>query len=424
MDDLIRRERKIDEFGVRKIFTPFSPIKSSEFLSGREDEIACVYSSLNTPGQHSLIYGERGIGKTSLANVISFLASRSLRYKTFLKKCFADDTFVSIVSGMLLSKGYDSDCVELVRETSENGSAKIGLNFLSASLGSTRKRHEKLCRERVFSSPAWVAEVLKDERFLLVLDEVDVLNNDLEKEKIAIFMKHLSDLDSQLKILIVGISSTGRDLVKNHKSLERCMNEIYLKPIKISALQNIIHAGARKLQIKFDEQVIDDIVDISGGYPHFVHLIALKCAETAVINNRREVSLTDLAGGLSSASRFSEGKLIRTYEAAIKQNSDASRKVLLGGALCHPKGFLVAEIVEMVNQVLDPGLPKSIIRNCLSRWTANSGLNLLTRVSRGQYRFCDPRFMSYIKMKNGFTYDKRSVVADILKSNYAKRFIE
>ncbi len=268
-----------------------------------------------------------------------------------------------------------------------------------------------------------MAKVLKDNRSLLVIDEVDVLCHNEDKLKLAEFLKHLSDYESSLKVLIVGISKTGRDLVCNHRSVERCLNEIALQPIGVTELRNIIKKGEEKLSLHFDDNVIDDIVDISGGYPHFVHLIALKCSEEAITGGANVISPTDLDKALKLAAKFSEGNLKRAYEESIKKNTDNSKKIFLAAALCHPRGFLVSELVEMTNQVVDAKLGKNVITNCLSRWVKNLELNVITRVERGHYRFSDPRLMSYIKMINGFTFDKRSIVADILKNEYSKRYV-
>lgn len=423
MESVIRREKLLSRSKVRDVFTPFSPVNKSELLSGREAEISSILASINTPGQHALIYGHRGIGKSSLANVISELAKESLNYSIHIKKCSSDDSFTSIVSELLALNGYDVYCTELVNEHTESSGAKVGLSVFGANLSSNRKTLEKISHGGQFSSPSWVAKALKDDRSLLIIDEADVLGGDEEKLKLAEFLKHLSDYESSLKVLVVGISSTGRDLVCNHRSVERCLNEIPLKPIGIMELRNIIRKGEGKLGLYFDDDVIDDIVDISGGYPHFVHLIALKCAEEAIASGVKAISSINLAKALKLAAKFSEGNLKRSYEEAIKKNTENSKKVLLAASLCHPRGFLVSELVEMTNQVLAPDLGKSVITNCLSRWTKNLELNTITKVERGHYRFSDPRLMSYIKMVNGFSFDQRSLVADILKSEYSKRYV-
>ena len=264
---------------------------------------------------------------------------------------------------------------------------------------------------------------MKDNRILFVIDEADVLVGDDNKSKLAEFIKHLSDYESQFKVLVVGISSTGRDLICNHKSVERCLNEISLLPIAITELINIIKKGEEKTGLNFDSDVINDIVDVSGGYPHFVHLIALKCAEIAVIERDKDILPICLAKALKMAASFSEGNLIRTYEGAISKNTGESRKIILAAALCHPRGFLVSELLEMTNQVIAPELGKHKIKSCLYRWMKSTELNLIVRVERGHYKFSDPRIMSYVKMINGFSFDKNSVVADILKSEYAQRYV-
>lgn len=48
-------------------FTPSKPIEAYTHLKGRDDEVKHILSTLTTAGQHCMIYGERGIGKSSLA---------------------------------------------------------------------------------------------------------------------------------------------------------------------------------------------------------------------------------------------------------------------------------------------------------------------------------------------------------------------
>jgi hypothetical protein len=59
----LSRERKIIKSGVREVFTPHKPINKVEFFLGRKKEVQNIIEQINTPGQHSLLYGERGVGK-------------------------------------------------------------------------------------------------------------------------------------------------------------------------------------------------------------------------------------------------------------------------------------------------------------------------------------------------------------------------
>jgi ABC-type transport system involved in cytochrome bd biosynthesis fused ATPase/permease subunit len=56
---------------VAEAFRPAAPVDRRGLFSGRSDEIAELYSVVAQPGQHAVIYGERGVGKTSLAAVVT-----------------------------------------------------------------------------------------------------------------------------------------------------------------------------------------------------------------------------------------------------------------------------------------------------------------------------------------------------------------
>ena len=48
-------------------FRPFAPIELPDFFKGRREDVELLRSELRTPGRQVAIYGERGVGKTSLA---------------------------------------------------------------------------------------------------------------------------------------------------------------------------------------------------------------------------------------------------------------------------------------------------------------------------------------------------------------------
>ena len=54
---------------VAEAFRPSAPIDRRSLFSGRTDQIAELFSVVAQPGAHAVVYGERGVGKTSLAAV-------------------------------------------------------------------------------------------------------------------------------------------------------------------------------------------------------------------------------------------------------------------------------------------------------------------------------------------------------------------
>ena len=61
----LRRESLIAKSKVRSIFTPHQPIVSQDLFFGRSKSVSKLIENINTPGQHAILYGDRGVGKSS-----------------------------------------------------------------------------------------------------------------------------------------------------------------------------------------------------------------------------------------------------------------------------------------------------------------------------------------------------------------------
>src|SRR5262245_12675617 len=53
------------------VFTPGSPVSERDLFAGRQDQITRLMEAVSQRGFHAVLYGDRGVGKTSLANVLS-----------------------------------------------------------------------------------------------------------------------------------------------------------------------------------------------------------------------------------------------------------------------------------------------------------------------------------------------------------------
>src|ERR1700731_4500181 len=72
LDDIQERMAKADLLASRAIdvFKPRTPITVKELFAGRWGELKTIQDATHQAGLHVVIYGERGVGKTSLANVV------------------------------------------------------------------------------------------------------------------------------------------------------------------------------------------------------------------------------------------------------------------------------------------------------------------------------------------------------------------
>src|SRR5262245_15419507 len=76
-------------------FRPAAPIDRRGLFAGRSDEIAELFSVVAQPGQHAVIYGERGVGKTSLVTVVAEMLGGS-GVLTVRANCDSSDDFASV----------------------------------------------------------------------------------------------------------------------------------------------------------------------------------------------------------------------------------------------------------------------------------------------------------------------------------------
>src|SRR4051794_39076452 len=92
-----RSEFEKKAFRLGQVFKPTSPIHRENLFAGRQAQIRDVIDAINQQGQHAVLYGERGVGKTSLANMIfPKLRSPESEVVAPLVNCVSNDTFGSI----------------------------------------------------------------------------------------------------------------------------------------------------------------------------------------------------------------------------------------------------------------------------------------------------------------------------------------
>ncbi len=235
-----------------------------------------------------------------------------------------------------------------------------------------------------------------------MIDEFDTLKLDSDKKMVSEFIKLLSDYNSPFKVFIVGIAQSGTDLTAGHPSVSRCLKEIKLERMNDSEIKQILVNGMTQLEIEVSEQVGKIVVDISNGYPHFTHLIGLKCAEEAVTNNIRKITKPTLISALDKAVNDAEGTMKRLYDNATqKPSSSKSKKIELILKACSASvhdDFRLCDISERLKEY-GQDLPNATISRYMREFTDSNGESILRRIKVGVYRFNDPRMQSYIKMR-------------------------
>lgn len=117
--------RQLFEQTLRRTLSPTTPIRAPSQLRGREKLLEDIRRSLVQPGRHIFIHGDRGVGKTSLAQTVALEQQSSERMLVFLG-CDNASTFYRIARNLAqkLIPGDDPTVSKVVR------SGKVGIGSL------------------------------------------------------------------------------------------------------------------------------------------------------------------------------------------------------------------------------------------------------------------------------------------------------
>ncbi|WP_394245210.1 nSTAND1 domain-containing NTPase [Vibrio astriarenae] len=396
----LEHEKRIIESGVREVFTPYQPIMTYELFFGRQKEVHSIIQQLNTPGQHSVLFGDRGVGKSSLANIACELLKPLKNGQLVKKRCDSSDTFLTIVEKLLIKVDVNLQISSSEQECQDTKKAGVKL-VLDAGLESksTDKVMLKGFTERAVS-PSWVAEKIKDIDAIFLLDEIDVIAKE-EKWKVAELIKQLSDEGSLLKFLVVGIAETSSELTHGHKSVQRCLKETQLKKLTKDEVRQIITEGAKKLGLEFSNSAIRKIEKVSAGYAHFAHLLCLKSAEAAIGENRNEIGLGHIQAATDDACGDAEGSLRTLYNEAIRSaNTEEFKKILIAASSIVEDEFKASRLRGAYEKLWGVEITQGWLNNYLQKVVSEYDDTILRRLAKGVYKFNDPRMPSYIRLAN------------------------
>ena len=380
---------------VNIYYTPSYPVCSRSYLCGRIEEILLIFAALRSAGRLCLIYGDRGIGKSSLA--LSTLEGGKeheiLPEIVFQYRCIKNTTFKDIIekAAIFIDEAYKHDKVET---TKKYGARARFLDLFSLE-GS---REEKITIEKEELTANKAASVLHHLESVLLIDEFDVVKEEV-KHEVAEFVKQLSDAGSPFKVLIVGIGSDGAALMAGHQSVIRCMHEIKLPRVEDKYLSEIIESGENGLGLTFSQPIKKSIIEISSGFPYFTHLLCKECAEEAIRQSKTIIDRSIFEQALIVAVKNTEGQLKRCYDLAVTSSrTDMYPKILLSAAKFKNEQFSVKNWIEQIAEDHGLELTYGSMNNYTGKLIKAERGEILQLVRRGVYKITDPRMPSYILM--------------------------
>ncbi len=323
---------------VARAFSPSAPIDRRAF-AGRVSQINDVINACTQRGQHVVIFGERGAGKTSLANaLVHILGTRFATLACGTINCDQTTTFAS------LWKAIFSE-IPLVRNASPMGGR--GGSDPEGTLA-------QFLPENV--TPDAVRAILqKRDRLLIIIDEIDRIKDKTTTTLLADTIKSLSDHSVDVTLVLVGVAESVDTLIAEHESVQRALIQVQMPRMSPVELGEIIDNGLRAVGMTIEQNAKQRISKLSQGLPHYTHLLGVHAAQAAVAEDRRNITIDDTHQALQKTLQHAQQSIAHDYHrATVSSRETRYPQVLLACALANTDqhGYFTASDVSTPMSVI------------------------------------------------------------------------
>lgn len=384
---------------LQAFFTPAQPIAKPEQLHGRTSKLQNIRRALNSPGKHVFIYGDRGVGKTSLAKTAAQIHLQRTDDLPIVA-CQFDTTFPQLVESICVQIVKTNNHVILERE--QKGALQVR-DLRSFTPPTIRNINDAI------SLVNGVLDSSLTETSVVIVDEFDQIGEEPVKKHIADLIKQLSDQNIGLRLILCGIGKSLDELIGVHLSTDRYLSTIELEKIPHDARWQIITAATQHFQIEIDKDSLVRIGQISDGYPYYVHLIGEKIFWELFDNDRSasRVSREHYDKGIKSAIEESQTSLKQAYELATQKfgNSEDYEEVLWSVADGH---LLQRQVSDIFEQSYKPIMEQREGRVSLSKEQFYQRINKLKQQAHGSvlngnragwYSFNENVLRGYVRLR-------------------------
>jgi energy-coupling factor transporter ATP-binding protein EcfA2 len=242
----------------RHAFTPSQPVADVRRLAGRTALIRRVIRSIEDQDLHVVLFGDRGIGKTSVLKVIQGLAERA-NYLVHYVSCGQSATFSEVFRSLAKRIPLLYDGASDPTAGNKDGDSSLA-DYLPDGDFSVSQLTE------VFSR-------IEGTRILLILDEFDRSDVNEFRRAIGELIKNLSDSSIRVQLLIGGVAANLSELVAHVPSIRRNIVGIGVPNLDRDEVAEMVDIAEASGNVRFDAMARDRLTEVSAGLPYLVGLI-------------------------------------------------------------------------------------------------------------------------------------------------------
>jgi Cdc6-like AAA superfamily ATPase len=389
MSELGPDESRQRLLALGEAFTPSAPIADQELFAGRNHELFSLIEAMQSAGQHAVIYGERGVGKTSLARVAMQVVAVQSGILAVRMNCDGNDTYETLwqkVLDEMQIRAAESPSEE--REWLETAINECEALFATHDLSPSTIR----LGLRKFAQRKPIA---------LFFDEFNEIADSTAVGLLANTIKALSDHIEPITLCPVGVAEDLDALLEGHLSAVRATVQIKMPRMTRAELEDVGTRGLKRLDMTITEDALRLVRVIPRGLPQYAHLIAQEGARQALLASRDHVTRSDVMDGLKVGLSKLDRSLSRAYEkATYSPRKTRLKEVLLACAVAKlgdMGDFSPSDVRAPYSRIIKEDV--NIDRFNPQLTTLATTRDILIREGedrRWRYRFLDPLMEPYV----------------------------
>ncbi len=374
------------------VFRPSAPVDREDLFSGRGAQLASVQEAIGSVGQHAVIFGERGVGKTSLAATSADITRRR-NIVAMRVNCDQSDNFYTLWQKVIDEfQVVQADAGDTDRERLSRALERATEVLNTDGLGPNHVR-------------VGFRHVTPLSPVVIIFDEFDQIADSGTLSLISNTVKLLSDHIESVTLVAVGVAASVSDLIAGHQSIQRNLVQVRMPRMTPDELEGILDKGLGKLQMTATAEARQFLRRVPRGLPQYAHLLAQEGGRQALWQGQTEISFDHVFEGLhvglskldhSLASAFDEA----TYTAKPSRFAD----VLYACVQVNPDSggyFSPAAIRDPYSKIIGQKVDIDRYNPHLTALSQGRG-EILDRKGperARRYRFANPLMEPYITLK-------------------------
>lgn len=227
------------------------------------------------------IQGEYGIGKSSIAGFVQFMAERAGLHSIYAPLGGAeslDDVGAKVLEATVQSGGTNQTRNEKVRNWLAKYIGEQSLFGVTLHTEALRKDAPSIANGML----PFLGEVYRRLRdtgvngILLILDEINGITSN---PKFSHWIKGLVDTNAlaqppvPLLLMLCGVEERRRDMIQHHQPVDRIFDVVEIDPMTVDEMKSFFRKAFESVELRVEDNALELLVHYSAGFPKIMHLL-------------------------------------------------------------------------------------------------------------------------------------------------------